>query len=126
VLIDNHDFLTGSNAMGQVFCADGTCTCDDWTSAEPMGRPRVGHSWPRNAGPGGVPGGFGGGFAGTGGGGLFPGGFDPAHWISSLDEAGCAPGIEGTMGFDGPPNPSIPTVGSGGGYGGIYCFAMNP
>ena len=130
-LIDNHDFLTGTNDMGQVFCTDATCTCSDWTSAEMSGKPRVGHAWPRNGGPGGVPGGFGGGFAGTDGGfggtgGMFPGGFDPANWMSSLDEAGCAPGIESTMGMDGPPDPSIPTVGSGGGYGGIYCFAMNP
>jgi hypothetical protein len=26
----------------------------------------------------------------------------------------------------GPPDPNIPTVGSGGGYGGIYCFALSP
>ena len=26
----------------------------------------------------------------------------------------------------GGPNPSNPTVGSGGGYGGFYCFAMTP
>jgi hypothetical protein len=118
-IVDNHDFLTGSNAMGQPFCTDGGCTCADWTSSEgATGKPRVGHAWPRNGGPGGFP-----------GGGMFPGGmsgWDPAHWMSSLDEAGCGAGIEGTMGMDGPPNPEIPTVGSGGGYGGIYCFALNP
>jgi hypothetical protein len=26
----------------------------------------------------------------------------------------------------GGPNPNNPTVGSGGGYGGFYCFAMTP
>jgi hypothetical protein len=68
---------------------------------------------------------FPGGFGGGGTGGTFPGGdWDPAHWISSLDEAGCAPGA--SLIEMGPPNPAIPTVGSGGGYGGIYCFALNP
>jgi hypothetical protein len=120
--VDNHDMLTGSNSMGQPYCTDGGCTCNDWTSAEgATGRPRVGHAWPRNAG-GMFPGGFGGGTGGT-----VPGGFgdwDPAHWISSLDEAGCAPGA--SLIEMGPPNPAIPTVGSGGGYGGFYCFALNP
>jgi hypothetical protein len=46
------------------------------------------------------------------------------HWISSLDEAGCGAGV--AIVEMGPPNESIPTVGSGGGYGGIYCFAMQP
>jgi hypothetical protein len=45
------------------------------------------------------------------------------HWISSLDESGCAPGVNliqnGGPGNDG-------TVGSGGGYGGFYCFALTP
>jgi hypothetical protein len=47
-----------------------------------------------------------------------------AHWISALDEAGCAPGVN--LVEMGPPDPSNPTVGSGGGYGGIYCFALEP
>lgn len=49
---------------------------------------------------------------------------DPAHWISSLDEAGCAPGVN--LIEMGPPDPNVPTVGSGGGYGGFYCFALYP
>jgi len=44
-------------------------------------------------------------------------------WISCLDESGCAPGTNlvetGGPGSDG-------TVGSGGGYGGFYCFALTP
>jgi hypothetical protein len=45
-------------------------------------------------------------------------------WISSLDEAGCAPGVD--LVEKGPPDPRNPTVGSGGGYGGIYCLALAP
>ena len=182
--VDNHDMLTGSNSMGRLYCPDdaGHCTCDDWTSSEPKGRPRVGHSWPRSGtpiGPGGFggidlgalfdgglfpPGGgglFGGLFAGSDGGrpplggGAFPfpgfggdggtpfagsfpglgsdGGFSiPGfggdgsinHWISALDEAGCAPGV--SLIEMGPPQLNNPTVGSGGGYGGFYCFALEP
>jgi hypothetical protein len=51
-----------------------------------------------------------------------PGGGD--SWISTLDEAGCAPGVE--LVEMGPPNPANPTVGSGGGYGAIYCLALAP
>ncbi len=46
------------------------------------------------------------------------------HWISALDEAGCAPGV--SLVEMGPPILSMPTVGSGGGYGGFYCFALTP
>jgi hypothetical protein len=47
------------------------------------------------------------------------------NWMSALDEAGCAPGafvIE-----NGPPGANgTASVGDGGGYGGIYCFALTP
>jgi hypothetical protein len=146
--VDNHDFLTGSNAMGQLYRDDPRVTCDDWTKSEPdpEDAPRVGHSWPRGFPPGGF-GGFGtrdddrdggaedggaerprrmrGPFGGGGDGGPgFSGDFDLAHWISSLDESGCGAGV--SIVEMGPPNPNIPTVGSGGGYGGIYCFATTP
>ncbi len=104
--VDNHDTLTGTNEDGELYANDATC--QDWTSAATnVGLPRVGHSWPRY------------------GGGPGPGGGDGsmAHWMSSLDESGCAPGVNliemGPPGDDG-------TVGSGGGYGGIYCFALLP
>jgi hypothetical protein len=51
-----------------------------------------------------------------------PGGGD--SWISTLDEAGCAPGV--SLIEMGPPDPANPTVGSGGGYGAIYCLALTP
>jgi hypothetical protein len=46
------------------------------------------------------------------------------NWMSTLDEAGCAAGVNLVQ--DGPPKEDTPTVGSGGGYGGIYCFALRP
>jgi len=98
---DNHDTLTGSDDQGRLYTGTTNPTCSGWTTAVgSAGKPRVGHSWPRGT---------------TGG---------AAHWMSSLDEAGCAPGVN--LVETGPPDPSNPTVGSGGGYGGIYCFAMTP
>jgi hypothetical protein len=77
---------------------------------------------------------FDGGFRIDGGfrvdGGIRPPGFDGgptgdlSNWMSALDESGCAPGVNLTE--TGPPNPSHDTVGSGGGYGGFYCFALSP
>jgi hypothetical protein len=106
---DNHDMLTGSDEAGQLYSS--TATCESWTSSRgDSGRPRVGHSWPRSGGPGG------------GGGGGGPGGNNGANWMSALDESGCAPGIN--LIESGPPDFSQDTVGSGGGYGGFYCFAL--
>jgi hypothetical protein len=118
--VDNHDFLTGSNDQGQLFNTNRGYTCNDWTSAVgSTGTPRCGHSWPRRGGPGGFGGAGPSGFGGAGG------GFgNMAHWISALNEAGCAPGVN--LIEMGPPNPANPTVGSGGGYGGFYCFALTP
>lgn len=105
--VDNHDTLTGSNAQGRLYSA--TATCASWTGKTGTeGKPRVGHSWPRYGGPG--------------GGGM--GGVNPANWMSALDESGCAPGVN--LIETGPPMPSSNTVGSGGGYGGFYCFALIP
>jgi hypothetical protein len=96
---DNHDTLTGSGSDGKLYTNTSNPTCSGWTTAVgSAGKPRVGHSWPRGS---------------TG---------SSAHWMSSLDEAGCAPGIN--LQETGGPDPSNPTVGSGGGYGGFYCFAM--
>lgn len=106
--VDNHDILTGSNAQGRLYSA--TATCASWTGKTGNeGKPRVGHSWPRYGGPGGPGGG---------------GNVNPANWASSLDESGCAPGVN--LIETGPPMPTSNTVGSGGGYGGFYCFALTP
>jgi hypothetical protein len=47
-----------------------------------------------------------------------------ANWMSSLDEAGCAPAVN--LVDSGAAPPGSVGVGSGGGYGGIYCFALTP
>lgn len=102
--VDNHDILTGTNDTGQLFSTDWKYTCHDWTSAVGAdGTPRVGHSWPRSTSGGRTSG---------------------ANWMSALNEAGCAPGA--SLVEMGGPRASNPTVGSGGGYGGIYCFALTP
>lgn len=109
--LDNHDILTGTGANGMLFSSDWASTCHDWTSKVGAdGKPRVGHSWPRMGGS------SGGMQAGAGG--------SADSWMSALNEAGCAPGA--SLVEMGPPDPDRPTVGSGGGYGGIYCFALVP
>ncbi|MCB9702285.1 MAG: hypothetical protein H6711_10350 [Myxococcales bacterium] len=102
---DNHHVLTGSDIQGRLFGANGTCL--DWTSAmgdrDLEGRPRVGLSFPRE-------------------GGMLES--MSMNWISALIEAGCAPGV--TLVPTPPPGPDVVDVGSGGGYGAIYCFALTP
>lgn len=113
--VDNHDTLTGSDTDGKLY--DSDATCNDWTSnagnLATEGKPRVGHSWPRLGGPGG---------GGPSGGG--PDGGRMNNWISALTESGCAPGVN--LIEMGPPQRDSVTVGSGGGYGGFYCFALTP
>ena len=93
---DNHDTLTGTGPNGQLKSTDMGSTCNDWTSKAASGKPWCGHSWPRQ---------------GSG-----------VNWMSSIAEGGCAPGIN--LVEMGPAMEA--TVGSGGGYGGIYCFALKP
>ncbi len=105
--VDNHDMLTGTNDQGRLYGA--TSTCRDWTAAVGdialEGRPRVGHSWPRMAPD-------------------FRFGPPINGWMSSLDESGCRAGIN--LLETGPPDFNDNTVGSGGGYGGFYCFGEAP
>jgi len=111
--VDNHDMLTGSDATGKLL--DATSNCLNWTSAmgdtAKEGKPRVGHSWPRNIG--------GGGMTGPGGAGM-----DMNNWMSALTESGCKAGAN--LIEQGGPMATAVTVGSGGGYGGFYCFALRP
>jgi hypothetical protein len=101
--VDNHDTLTGSNEDGLLATEDMGDTCNDWTSSEgEIGAPRIGHSWPRDAG----------------------GGDDVQSWISEHEAGGCAPGVN--LFGEGGPQPGDYSVGAGGGYGGIYCFSLDP
>jgi hypothetical protein len=95
-IIDNHNVLTGSNTMGALDTNGLSATCQDWTSKESSGgRPRCGVTWPRA---------------------------NIVHWISVLNESGCAPGATPPGAQSGPQG----TVGGLGGYGGFYCFALSP
>jgi hypothetical protein len=141
--VDNHHMLTGTNTSGRVYGSDWSSTCHDWTSSIGTdGRPHCGRSWPTGGGNGGPMIRDGGPRMPEGGmiiirdggfqieGGMRPpfpdggGPGDPANWMSALDVSGCAPGVNLIQ--TGPPNPFDRTVGSGGGYGGFYCFALSP
>lgn len=93
---DNHDILTGTNENGMLYSTDPASTCNDWTNAERWGKPWCGHSWPLQE--------------------------SGVNWMSSVPEGGCAPGVNLVQRG----GARMPTVGSGGGYGGIYCFALTP
>jgi hypothetical protein len=114
--VDNHQTLTGSGEDGRLYMQEGTgnygapngcndyewsierATCNDWTSDAEEGCPRVGHTW----------------YEGQGGSGR--------HWISVWNEGGCARGVE-LMQIGGIQEDNK-SVGSAGGYGGFYCFAV--
>jgi hypothetical protein len=104
-VVDNHMTITGSDTKGKLYSA--TATCDDWTATTGQGgsKPRAGLSWPQ-------------GFSGGMGGGM-------KNWLSVMDCAGCQAGIDSTD-ASGAGTRNIYTIGNGGGYGGFYCFALNP
>jgi len=103
--VDNHQFITGSDSLGKLYSS--TSTCQDWTSVAATGsKPRCGLSWPQSFGGGG-------------------GGFGRQNWLSVWDLWGCEAGIDLTNN-DGGGKPGVYTIGNGGGYGGFYCFALNP
>jgi hypothetical protein len=104
---DNHHTLTGSNASGTLQSA--TATCKDWTTSEGIaanGKPAHGYSWPRSLGGG----------MGTGASG--------SNWMTTGNAFGCGRGVQ--IVETGYGNQNNLTVGEGGGYGGYYCFALNP
>ena len=95
---DNHDTLTGSTTAGALMGTGTASTCADWTSAASSGgRPGLGHSWPASSG---------------------------MSWMQAHSAAGCTPSVSLTQ-AGGPPAGAT-GVGDGGGYGGIYCFAVTP
>jgi len=117
---DNHQVLTGTNCLGELYTGGGMAggqneitsdctkftdpmnaanpdyTCSDWTSKAAAGKPWCGHSWPRQ------------------GSGL--------SWMSSARDGGCAPCAR-VMESGGV---TEACVGSAGGYGGFYCFEYKP
>lgn len=98
---DNHHTLTGSDAMGELYGPKATCM--DWTTTsmdnQMTGRPRIGFMWSIS---------------------------NRVNWMSGQDEGGCGAGVTGVGTVNGGSDPNNPIVGSGGGYGAIYCFAMHP
>ena len=96
---DNHATLTGSGPQGTLWSTGLAGTCQDWTSSVATGgKPHVGYTFPRGT---------------------------TNNWISIMDEPGCLAG--GTIDpTGGGADPNDPSVGSSGGYGGIYCFALTP
>jgi hypothetical protein len=95
---DNHATLTGSGPDGTLWMTGLAATCQDWTNATAAGgQPHVGYTFPRGT---------------------------TNNWISIFNEPGCLPG--GTIVDTGGPNTNDPSVGSSGGYGGMYCFALTP
>lgn len=120
--VDNHLTVTGTGADGKLFVNSGSgggggfgfdmggmnCgttadyTCSDWTSTTADSRPRAGFSWPQQMGGGGM-----------------------RNWISTWCLAGCEAGYD--LDFNtGAGVAGVKIIGSGGGYGGFYCFARNP
>ena len=93
---DNHQVLTGTNEFGMLYSMNPDFTCNDWTSTQRLGKPWCGHSWPRSD--------------------------SGLHWISAMADGGCAPcvSLADTGGV------RSRCVGSAGGYGAIYCFALTP
>jgi hypothetical protein len=101
--VDNHQFITGSDSLGRLYSS--TSTCQDWTSVAATGsKPRCGLSWPQNMG----------GMGGRG-----------QSWLSVWDLWGCEAGID-LSNSSGGGKQGVYTIGNGGGYGGFYCFALNP
>jgi hypothetical protein len=86
---DTHDTLTGSTAQGML----NGFTCNDWTSTTAVGKPMIGHSWPRSPTSG-------------------------RQWSADHTVPGCTAGLDRTLGGSG----SGSCVGCAGGYGGFFCF----
>jgi hypothetical protein len=106
-LDDNHDVLTATDEQGNY---DGGETCGDWTSTSASSS-GGGGGWPP----------WGGGFGGPGLGHSWPA-QSGNSWMAAHGAHGCAAGVN--LEQNGPG--SGDSVGAGGGYGGIYCFALAP
>ena len=96
---DTHDIMTGTNAQGLVQSTSPTYTCMDWTSSSGDAA-LAERAYVGHSWP-----------AGSGQG-----------WIQAHRMRGCAPGVNLVQNGPGDGN----CVGCGGGWGGIYCFAVTP
>jgi hypothetical protein len=105
--VDNHDVMTGTGNNGMLpdgAFQDPTITCHDWTSSakeiSPYDQLSASASGP------------------------LCGHSWSGNWMTYIREGGCGAGVN--LEETGPPRPGVLTVGTGGGYGAIYCFALRP
>lgn len=95
---DSHDVMTGSGPDGRLQSSDPVTTCFNWTSTDgPATEEQVRVGHSWPAMSG-------------------------QHWIAAHRMRGCAPGVNLVQ--DGPGDGFC--VGCGGGWGAIYCFALEP
>lgn len=95
---DTHDIMTATNTQGRFDGSSAAASCQDWTSAVgPGSEERVRVGHSWPAGSG-------------------------QHWATAHRMRGCSPGVNLVQ--NGPGNGDC--VGCGGGWGAIYCFAMEP
>jgi hypothetical protein len=92
----SYEAMTGSTTQGTLYNpSDARSTCNDWTDATLEAvAVIVGHAWP---------------FGGL-----------SNHWIQAHPERSCIPGVN--LASNGASDGS--SIGAGGGWGGIYCFAL--
>jgi hypothetical protein len=95
---DTHDVMTGSNESGELERDDPLSTCNDWTASS-------GSEFEHEVRVGHS----------------WPA-MSGQHWITAHPMPGCSPGVNLIQ--DGPGEGDC--VGCGGGWGGIYCFALTP
>ncbi len=94
---DTHDILTASTAQGRFEGTSGVNSCNDWTDATAGTANAVRLGHSWPAQSG-------------------------MHWIRAHQTRGCSPGVNTVQ--NGPGTGT--SVGAGGGWGGIYCFALTP
>lgn len=96
---DTHDIMTGSTMTGQKQSATPADFCEDWTSSS-AATTYSERTYIGHSWPA----------------------MSGQHWIQSHRMRGCAPGVN--LMQNGPGSGTC--VGCGGGWGGIYCFAVTP
>ncbi len=94
---DSHDVMTASTTQGRFEGTSAANTCNDWTDAGPGTANAVRCGHSWPAMSG-------------------------QHWIRAHQLRGCSPGVNLVQ--NGPGTGT--SVGAGGGWGGIYCFALEP